>query len=86
MWSFYYYFFDNLIIVLIQTYSFRLMLQPDSLLSQLFTMHHIRQISHRVAFTDLGSNYIYVRVQRRDNKLYFTEGWLDLITNLIECG
>ncbi|XP_057756215.1 uncharacterized protein LOC130975433 [Arachis stenosperma] len=43
-------------------------------------MHHIHEILHRVVFTDSGSNYMDVSVQRRGNSLYFIEGWLDLLT------
>ena len=43
-------------------------------------MHHIHEIPHRVVFTDSSSNYMDVSVQRRGNNLYFTEGWLDLLT------
>ncbi|XLS61721.1 hypothetical protein HN51_015949 [Arachis hypogaea] len=56
------------------------MFQFDCLLPQSFTMHHIHEIPHRVVFTDSGSNYMDVSVQRRSNNLYFTEGWLDLLT------
>ncbi|KAL4305461.1 hypothetical protein AHAS_Ahas16G0080600 [Arachis hypogaea] len=52
----------------------------DCFLPQPFTMHHIHQISSQVVFTDSGSNYMDISVQRRDSKLYFTEGWLNLLT------
>ena len=75
-----YYSFNNLLIVVTLSYSYRLMFQFDCLLPQSFTMHHIHEIPHRVVFTDSGSNYMDVSVQRRGNSLYFTEGWLDLLT------
>ncbi|QHO59899.1 uncharacterized protein DS421_3g102800 [Arachis hypogaea] len=43
-------------------------------------MHHIHEIPHRVVFTDSGSNYMDVSVKKRSNNLYFSEGWLDLLT------
>ncbi|KAL4330671.1 hypothetical protein AHAS_Ahas13G0423400 [Arachis hypogaea] len=47
------------------------MFQCDCLLSQSFTMHYIHEIPY--LFTNLGSNYVDIRVKRRGNKLYFTE-------------
>ncbi|MED6145983.1 hypothetical protein PIB30_030321, partial [Stylosanthes scabra] len=51
----------------------------DCLLPQSFTMHHIHQVPHRVVLWDPEANFIDVRVQRRGNELYFTEGWLDML-------
>ncbi|QHO19004.1 uncharacterized protein DS421_11g325250 [Arachis hypogaea] len=76
----YSYSFDNLMIVLTPTYSFRLMFHCNCLLPQSFTMHHIYEIPHPVVFTYSVSNYMDVSVQRRGSKLYFIEGWLDLLT------
>ncbi|KAL4356886.1 hypothetical protein AHAS_Ahas09G0131500 [Arachis hypogaea] len=41
-------------------------------------MDHIHQILYLVIFIDPNSNYMDVRIQRGENKLYFIKRWLDL--------